>query len=524
MRRVTAKFCSGLLTVVLMGVLSGPIQWTVPAFGQESESAPDSKSEAKSDKKAEPEDVFVETEHEAEIGGKTIQYTATAGKLVIRSDDLKSRASIFFIAYTRPTDSPAERPITFCFNGGPGSSSVWLHLGMLGPRRIRFPDDASYLKPPYALESNPLSLLDITDLVFIDPVSTGYSRPENETDKSEFHGYEEDVESIGQFIHDYTTRFLRWPSPRFLCGESYGGVRAAGLASHLQERYNMELNGVVVISGAINFQTLRFSTSNDLPNVCFLPGYTATAWYHKALPADLQQRPLAELVAESEEFARGPYAQALLKGSSITEEEESAIAEQMSRLTGLSAEYIRRARLRVTMARFGKELLRERGLTIGRFDSRYSNRDRDDAGETYEFDASGAAIFGPFTATFNDYVRRDLKFEEDRVYEILTGNVQPWRYRSFENRFVDASESLRKTMTANPALKVFAACGYYDLATPHFAMDYTLDHLGLARDLLPNVTRKYYEAGHMMYIHEPSHQQLRDDLVEFYRDTVPEKP
>jgi carboxypeptidase C (cathepsin A) len=286
----------------------------------------------------------------------------------------------------------------------------------------------------------------------------------------------------------------------------------------------MELNGVVVISGAINFQTLRFSTSNDLPNLCFLPGYTATAWYHKALPADQQQRPLAELVAESEAFARGEYAQALLKGSALPEDEERAVAERMSRLTGLSAEYIRRARLRVTMARFGKELLRERGLTVGRFDSRYSNRDRDDAGETYEFDASGAAIFGPFTATFNDYVRRELKFEEDRVYEILTGNVQPWSYRSFENRYVDASESLRKTMTANPSLKVFAACGYYDLATPHFAMDYTLDHLGLARELLPNITRRYYEAGHMMYIHEPSHQQLRQDLLEFYRDAVPVVP
>lgn len=491
---------------------------------QETPAAGEDNAASKSAGDEEAREVLVETEHEVEINGRTIGYKATAGKLVLRSDELKSRASMFFVAYTRPAENAAERPITFCFNGGPGSSSVWLHLGMLGPRRIRFPEDASYLKPPYVLESNPLSLLDITDLVFIDPVSTGYSRPEKDTSKSEFHGYEEDVQSIGQFIHDYTTRFLRWPSPRFLCGESYGGVRAAGLASHLQERYNMELNGVVVISGAINFQTLRFSTSNDLPNLCFLPGYTATAWYHKALPADQQQRPLAELVAESEAFARGEYAQALLKGSALPEDEEQAVAERMSRLTGLSAEYIRRARLRVTMARFGKELLRERGLTVGRFDSRYSNRDRDDAGETYEFDASGAAIFGPFTATFNDYVRRELKFEEDRVYEILTGTVQPWSYRSFENRYVDASESLRKTMTANPSLKVFAACGYYDLATPHFAMDYTLDHLGLARELLPNITRRYYEAGHMMYIHEPSHQQLRQDLLEFYRDAVPTAP
>jgi carboxypeptidase C (cathepsin A) len=392
---------------------------------------------------------------------------------------------------------------------------------MLGPKRIRFPDDASYLKPPYKLDTNSLSLLDVTDLVFIDPVSTGYSRPVNETNKSEFHGYEEDVQSVGQFIYNYTTRFQRWLSPKFLCGESYGGVRAAGLSNHLQSRYNMELNGIVVVSGAINFQTLRFSTSNDLPNILFLPTYTATAWYHKALPADMQQRPLKDLVAESEAFAKGPYAQALLKGTAIGDEEFNATAETMSRMTGLGSEYIRSARLRVSMGRFGKELLRNRELTIGRFDSRYSNRDRDSAGESYEFDASGAAIFGPFTATFNDYVRRDLKFEEERVYEILTGNVQPWSYKNFENRFVDASESLRQTMTANPSLKLFAACGYYDLATPHFAMDYTIDHLGLSNDLLPNVTRRYYEGGHMMYIHEPSLIELRKDLVEFYKQAVP---
>jgi carboxypeptidase C (cathepsin A) len=482
-----------------------------------------SATESKPAEKPEAEEL-VSTEHTAEIGGRQIRYTATAGKLLLKSDALKSRATVFFIAYTVPSENGAQRPVTFCFNGGPGSSSVWLHLGMLGPKRIRFPDDATYLQPPYALETNPFSLLDVTDLVFIDPVSTGYSRPADEVNKSEFHGYEEDIQSVGQFIHDYTTRFLRWGSPRFLCGESYGGLRAAGLTAHLQERYNMELNGVLIISGAVNFQTLRFSSSNDLPNLCFLPGYAATAWYHKALSPEMQARPVADVVADAERFALGPYAAALLKGTAISETEERAVAKQMSVLTGLSEEYLLRARLRVSMGRFGKELLRSRGLTIGRFDSRYTNRDRDDAGETYEFDASGAAIFGPFTATFNDYVRRELKFNDARVYEILTGNVQPWSYRSFENRYVDASESLRRAMTANPSLKVFAACGYYDLATPHFAMDYTLDHLGLAKPLLSNITKKYYEGGHMMYIHQPSMIQLRDDLLKFYGAAVPQNP
>ena len=463
-----------------------------------------------------PAEKIVETEHEAIIAGQTIPFTATAGRLVLRDDNGKPRANVFFTAYTRRSQSPATRPITFCFNGGPGSSSVWLHLGMLGPQRVRFPEDASFLKPPYKLEANPWSLLDVTDLVFIDPVSTGYSRAVAGVEASEFHGYEEDLKSVGQFIHDYTSRYMRWSSPRFLCGESYGGIRAAGLSAHLQERYNMELNGLVIVSGAINFQTLRFSSSNDLPCICFLPAFTATAWYHKNLPPDLQQLPLEQVVSLSRSFAVGPYATALLQGTALPQADIDRIAKELSRLTGLSENWIRAARLRISMARFGKELLRSRGRTVGRFDSRFTSRDRDDAGETYEFDASAAALFGPFTATFNDYVRRDLKFEEQNVYEILTGNVQPWNYRSFENRYVDASESLRKAMTANPSLKVFAACGHYDLATPPASMDYTIDHLGLDPETRRNITRRDYPAGHMMYIHEPSLIQLREDLLLFY--------
>lgn len=470
-----------------------------------------------------PQEHLVTTDHRIQIGGRDIRFQATVGKLILKNDQQDPRAEMFFVAYTKSdVPDPAARPITFCFNGGPGSSSVWLHLGMLGPKKIHFPDDASYLRPPYQLQNNPWSLLDVTDLVFIDPISTGYSRPTGETEGSEFHGYQEDIESVGQFIHDYTTRYLRWPSPRFLCGESYGGVRAAGLSAHLQSRYNMELNGIVVISGAINFQTLRFSTSNDLPNICFLPCFAATAWYHKALSPELQALPLESVVDQAAQFARGDYAQALLQGTSLATAERERIAAEVSRLTGLSQEFVLQSRLRVSMQRFGKELLRNRAQTIGRFDSRYRNRDRDDAGENYEFDASGAAIFGPFTATFNDYVRRDLQFEDPHVYEILTGAVQPWSYSSFENKYVDASESLRRAMTANPSLKVFAACGHYDLATPPASMDYTLDHLGLAEELIPNITRRYYAAGHMMYIHDPSHQQLRDDLLIFYRDAVPQ--
>lgn len=461
------------------------------------------------------------TTHSATIGGQTFDYTARTGRLIMESDDEEPQAEVFFIAYTRDDKAAEERPVTFCFNGGPGSSSVWLHLGMLGPKIIRFPDNASTLRPPYKLDDNPLSMLDVTDLVFIDPVSTGYSRPAKGVEKGDFHGYNEDVRSVGEFIHTWTTIYERWASPKLILGESYGGLRVAGLSGHLQSRYNMELNGAIVVSGAINFQTLRFSTSNDLPFVVFLPTYAATAWYHKQLSDDLQKLPVAEVVKMAEQFAYQRYAPALLKGTSLKENEEAKVAREYSRLTGLSEKYVTAANLRVSMSRFGKELLRDEERTVGRFDGRYSNEDRDSAGERYEFDASGAAIFGPFTACLNDYVRRELKYEDRRVYEILTGKVHPWNYDSFEGRYVDGSETLRRAMTANPHLKLFVACGYYDLATPHFAMEYTIDHMGLSTDRQRNVTVKHYEGGHMMYIHGPSMKQLRKDLEKFYRHAAP---
>ena len=466
-------------------------------------------------------DRTTKTKHKVTIGGTEIGYTATAGRLVMENDEGSPQAEMFFVAYTRDGEQPAKRPVTFCFNGGPGSSSVWLHLGMLGPKIVRFPEDGTPLRPPYHLDDNPYSLLDLTDLVFIDPVSTGYSRPAKDVAKTDFHGYREDVRSVAQFIHTYTTLYERWSSPRFVLGESYGGLRAAGLSGYLQDEYNMELNGVVVISGAINFQTLRFSTSNDLPFITFLPTYAATAWYHGQLDDELQQLPVADVVALAEDFAYQKYAPALLKGTSLTDEETDEIATRYAQLTGLSAAYVKAARLRVSMSRFGKELLRDAERTVGRFDSRYTGADRDSAGERYEFDASGAAIFGPFTACLNDYIRGTLKYRDRRVYEILTGNVQPWNYESFEGRYVDASETLRKSMTANPYLKLFVACGYYDLATPHFAMKYTLDHMGLGDAARDNVTVRHYEGGHMMYIHEPSLKRLRKDLAAFYLQAAP---
>jgi carboxypeptidase C (cathepsin A) len=484
--------------------------------------AQDSKQEAK--EKADPPITqsyrvrAVKSDGEVVIADQKISYQVETGKLVQTDDAGKEKAEVFFVAYTRPSDNGSPRPLSFAFNGGPGSSSVWLHLGMLGPKRIVLPDDATPLRPPYQLSDNPMSLLDVTDLVFIDPVSTGYSRPAEDQEKSQFHGYQEDVQSVAQFIHDWTTHYKRWNSPKFLIGESYGGIRAAGLAGHLQSRYNYELNGIVVISGAINFQTLRFGDNNDLPYICFLPTYAATAWYHGQLSDELQAMPVAKVVNRAERFSLGEYASVLLQGSQASEKSVNRVVQEISRLTGLDETFIRRSKLRITMSSFGKQLLREDAKTIGRFDSRYVGIDRDQAGSRTEYDPSGSAIFGPFTATMNHYLRESLNYEQPRVYEILTGNVQPWNYETFTGRYVDASESLRSAMTSNPYLKLYVACGYYDLATPHFAMQYTVNHLGLDDSLKKNVTLSHFEGGHMMYIYEPAMESLRDQLVKWYAD------
>ncbi len=460
------------------------------------------------------------TQHELTIGGEKFQFTATAGLLPMVADDGKTKAEMFFIAYTKDgvTDF-SKRNITFCFNGGPGSSSVWLHMGMLGPKRVKLNDDATPSPPPFELVENGHSLLDVTDLVFIDPVSTGYSRPTAGEDKKQFHGYDEDIRSVGQFIHLYTTRYKRWPSPRFLMGESYGCLRAAGLSGYLQDRYNMELNGVVLISSVLDFQTLAFGETNDLPYILFLPSYTATAHYHKKLPEDLQ-KDMKKTLAEVEEFATGPYATALLKGAAIPKAERQAIVEKLARYTGLSPAFVDRSDLRIDMGRFAKELLHNERRTIGRFDSRYRGIDRDQAGDSAEYDPSGAALFGAYTATLYDFLRNDLKVEKDSPYEILTSKVHPWNYDRFENRYVTAAETLRRAMTKNPFLKVFVANGYYDLATPYLASIYSFNHLGLEESLRSNVSMGFYDGGHMMYVHEPSLAKLKADLVKFYKASV----
>ncbi|MEM7245843.1 MAG: peptidase S10 [Acidobacteriota bacterium] len=476
--------------------------------------------DAKGKKPSELEDHLVTTSHSVTIGGQRVRYEATAGTLVMRDEEGAPKATIFYIAYTRQDGrDPSKRPLTFSFNGGPGSSSVWLHLGTLGPKRVHMDPDGFPLPPPYKLVDNAESILDVTDLVFIDPVMTGYSRPAPDEDREQFHGIDEDVRSVGEFIRLYTTRNERWASPKFLVGESYGTTRAAGLAGWLQGRHGFYLNGVMLISSILDFQTARFDTGNDLPYILFLPTYTATAWYHDRLAPDLQ-RDLRATLDEVEEFATTEYTLALMKGDRLGDAERNAIAKKLARYTGLSEQYVKDTNLRIKIFRFTKELRRDERKTVGRLDSRFVGDDRDSAGERYEYDPSYSAIQGPYTATLNDYVRRDLGFESDLPYEILTGRVHPWSYESYQNRYVNVSETLRRSMTRNPSLKVFVANGYYDLATPYFATEYTFDHLGLPKELQGNVTMGWYEAGHMMYIHIPSLVALKRDLAAFMQSAT----
>ena len=486
----------------------------VPKPGEKTAEAP---KEAEKKTPPEPEDKVVETKHSARIGGQEIKYTATAGMLVMKDEEGKPKASVFYVAYTRDdVNDISQRPVMFTFNGGPGSASVWLHLGAFGPRRVAMGDAGSLLPPPYKLVDNESSLLDVTDLVFIDPVSTGYSRPAPGESPNQFHGIQEDVQSVGDFIRLYATRNKRWSSPKFLAGESYGTTRAAGLSGYLQRRYGMYLNGIILVSTILNFATTEFDSGNDLPYILILPTYTAIAWYHKRLPADLQAD-LHKAVEESENFAEGEYASALMAGDGLSSSKHAEVVQKLARLTGLSTDYIERTNLRVEIERFTKELLRSERRTVGRIDGRFTGIDKDAAGETPEYDPSIAAIIGPYTATLNDYVRGDLKFDSDLPYEVLTGRVYPWSYKPYENRYADVGETLRSAMTQNPFLHVFVAKGYYDLATPFFAAEYTFDHLGLDPSLRGHLTGAYYESGHMVYAHMPSLAKLKQDTAQFIR-------
>jgi carboxypeptidase C (cathepsin A) len=459
------------------------------------------------------------THHEITVDGLTLAYTVTAGLMPITNKDGEVEARIFYMAYTKDgAEGAAKRPLMFSFNGGPGSSSVWLHMGALGPKRVAMLDDGNLPPPPYKLVDNEQTWLTETDLVFIDPVGTGFSRAAKPELGKKFFGLKGDIESVGEFIRLYLTRHERGSSPLFLVGESYGTTRAAGLAGHLIDK-GIAFNGILLVSTVLNFQTLHFAVGNDLPYVLILPTYAATAWYHNCLASELQSD-LRRTLAEVEQWAVTEYNVALARGDALPPAERAKVAAQLSRYTGLSEEYVEAHNLRIEIFRFCKELLRSDKRTVGRLDSRIKGIDINAAQPEPEFDPSMTAIRPPYTSLFNDYVRRDLGWKTDTEYYILGGGFEKWEWDVDDYGFPDTGDALRAAFAKNPYMKLFAAYGFYDLATPYFATMYTLDHLGLETSLRANITTADYESGHMMYIHKPSLEKLKRDVVEFMARTL----
>jgi carboxypeptidase C (cathepsin A) len=474
---------------------------------------------------AEPADDLVTSRRAIDADGTELSYTVTTGRVVLRTeqhtdetfDGVHAQAEIFMTAYVLDGPGPAHRPVTFAFNGGPGSSSVWLHLGLLGPRRVLMGDAGELLPPPYRLADNAQTLLRNSDLVFIDPVSTGYSRAVKGAKPGDFHGYGGDIESVGEAIRLWTTRNGRWMSPKYLCGESYGTIRAAGLSRHLQERYGLYLNGVMLISACLNSGSIEFSGGNDDPYALYLPTYAAIAHYHGRHPG----RPLREVLEEAEDYAGRDYLWALARGSRLTGAERAVAVAKVAELTGLAPEYVDRVDLRPEHIRFLTELLRDQRRVVGRIDGRFLGWDRDYGREHWTSDPSLDAITGPYSAAFNHYVRSELGYSSDLPYEILTSRVQPWSYKEFENMHVHVADKLAEAMRTNPDMRVHVDCGYYDAATPYFAAEHDVAHLAIPADLTPNIEIACYEAGHMMYVHEPSRLAQSAALAAFVTPAGP---
>ena len=458
------------------------------------------------------------THHQLTTPSGLLNYTATTGYTIMRDEKDSARANLFFIAYTRDGETdPAKRPILFSFNGGPGSSSVWLHMGALGPKMVLMTDEGNTLPPPYRYVDNPNTWLDKADIVFIDPMMTGFTRPAGKNAFTDFTGYENDLHLVGDFIRLYLTRYGRWSSPKFIAGESYGTTRAAGLAGYLQSRYNLNVNGIILISAILDFGTVRTDRGNDVPYPLGLPTFAATSWYHKKL--DPKYNSLSSLLQEVQQFATTEYAAALIKGDRLPEAERASVIDRLHDYTGLSRDYLDQVNLRLSVGRYNKELMRKDKKTVGRLDSRITGVDYDNAGDEYDYDASlDVAIYGCYTMAINDYIKRELKYDNELPYEILTGRVGRWV--NSENKYLNVAEPLREAMVKNPYLKVWICNGYYDMATPYFATDYVIHHMFLPRELQKNISFTYYEAGHMMYIHKPSLLKLRRDYEQFMTDVL----
>ncbi len=455
----------------------------------------------------------VETRHEIEVRGKRLSYTARAGAIPLKDPVGETEAEIFFVAYELDGADRGKRPLTFAFNGGPGSAAIWLHMGALGPKRVVMDKEGWMPAPPYRYEVNAHTWLDQTDLVFIDPVGTGFSRAAGENLDKKFWNFKGDIESVGEFIRLYLTRYKRWTSPLFLAGESYGTTRAAGLAGHLVDR-GIAFSGIVLVSTALDIGALRFMPGNDLPYQLFVPTYAATAWYHRRLPPDLQGRALPDLLAEVKAWAEGELTVALMKGDRLTEAERLRVGRKLARYTGLDLDYVLGSNLRIEIFRFCKELLREERRSVGRLDSRFKGVEALAVTERPEFDPSMVAITPPYTAAFNHYVRDELGIQTDLTYETLSGTVnEKWEWD--KGALPATGAILRGALAKNPYTKVLVAQGYYDLATPLMATEYMLSHMNVDPALRGNIEVRYYEAGHMFYLDEGALGAFREDARRF---------
>ena len=470
---------------------------------------------------ASPEEVHVVTHHAAIIGGKRVDYDATVGSVMLRDAENQPTAEIFYTAYTaRGVSDKARRPIMFAYNGGPGSSSVWVHMGLLGPRRVDIPDTTHSAPPPYRLVDNQYSMLDKADLVFIDPVGTGYSKPVGKGKGKDFWGVDEDANSLAEFVSRYLSETGRWNSPRYIMGESYGTTRSAALSAVLQNRYNIDLNGVILLSSVLDFQTITFDAGNDEPFIMYLPSYAAVAWYHNALsnrPAQL--RPFLK---EVEHFATTDYAQALLAGDKLSSADRGRILDKLVQYTGLSRAYIDKADLRVNAGQFEKELLREHGLTVGRLDARFTGETGDPLAEEADYDPQSSAISSAYVSLFNQYMHEDLNYGQDKLYAI-SGRVNPWNWQHGRSAgwpgHTNVAVDLAQTLSKNPRLHVMLNSGLFDLATPYFPAEWTMDHMGIPAQVRSQITEEEYESGHMIYVHLPSLAKFKANVAAFIDKT-----